>query len=395
MKIAMVSTSSSRAAGGIFEVERRLSLELAGGLGQDIKVFSGEDAFSEADAPAWLPLRPKVYPLAGPQAFGYCPGMAAELEKWSPDVAHLHMLWMYPSIVVSQWSRRSGRPFIITLHGMLDAWALRNSYWKKKLALWLYEHRNLKGAACVQVLSEAEAKSAREFGLKNPLAIIPNGMDVPDEYPAQEHPGNRRHLLFLGRLHPKKGLMNLIHAWNEVRCSEPGQHWTLTIAGWAELGHEVDLQKLARELNLAYRTPDQAADEDVISLIFSGPQFGADKEQCLRSCDAFILPSLSEGLPMSVLEAWAYGKPVIMTPMCNLPEGFAANAAIQSDPEIASLREGLMKMMRMTDVERQAMGLRGRRLVEARFTWAKVGERMAEVYRWMIEGGSAPSCVTL
>lgn len=394
MKIAMVSSSASRAAGGIFEVERRLSLELAGPLGHEVEVFSGEDTHSEVDAPSWRPLRPKLYRCAGPRAFGYSPGMSEGLEKWNPDVVHLHMLWMYPSLVVNRWGRASGRPYMITLHGMLDAWALRHSSWKKQMALCLYERRNLKGAACIQVLSEAEARSAREFGLSNPLAVIPNGMDLPDEVQFHKSSGSRRNLLFLGRLHPKKGLMILLRAWKAAMNSEAGKDWDLTIAGWAEVGHEEELVKLAVEFKIPYETAKRGGGgEGGVRLKFSGPQFGGEKERCLRDCDAFILPSLSEGLPMSVLEAWAYGKPMVMTPMCNLPEGFAAEAAIPVEPEVASLTEGILKLMQMTDAQRLAMGQRGRKLVETRFTWGRVGAQMADVYRWMVEGGTPPSCV--
>ena len=80
-----------------------------------------------------------------------------------------------------------------------------------------------------------------------------------------------------------------------------------------------------RKRTQAYRSCDA-------SVVFLGPQFGAEKSECYRACDAFILPSLSEGLPMTVLEAWSYAKPVLMTAECNLPEGFAAGAAVRIGP---------------------------------------------------------------
>ncbi len=393
MKIAMVSSSASRAAGGIFEVERRLSLELAGPLGHDVAVFAGADASSAADLPSWLPVQPKIYPCMGPRAFGYCPGMVAGLKAWDPEVAHLHTLWMYPSVAVSRWSRAAGKPSMITLHGMLDAWALQNSAWKKKLALRFYERKNLDQAACIHVLSEAEGRSAREFGLKNPLVVIPNGVDVPDTLPAVEPQGDRRVLLFLGRLHPKKGLMNLIRAWNEVKRCGMAAEWTLVIAGWAERDHDVELRKLADELGLAHRSAASAWDTEGAPLVFLGPQFGRDKERCLMLCDAFVLPSVSEGLPMSVLEAWAYGKPVVMTPMCNLPAGFKRGAALPVEPDVAGLKEGLLKLTAMTDDERRAMGGRGGQLVASQFTWSQVAAQMSGVYHWISRGGEAPACI--
>jgi glycosyltransferase involved in cell wall biosynthesis len=392
MKVAMLSSSVSRAAGGIFEAERRLSLELAGALDYDLGVFAVKDAFSDADMEVWRPLQPNVYPCIGPGAFGYSPGLLEGLTDWNPDLVHLHTLWMYPSVITQRWSRLTRRPYMITLHGMLDAWALNNSSWKKKLALALYERRNFTGAGCIQVLSLAEADSARKFGLRNPLAIIPNGMDVPRNAAPAEPIGDRRTLLFLGRLHPKKGLLNLLRAWNAVMNTDKGLAWDLRIAGWSEVGHENELTTLAAELNMPIETADKGPNPKA-RVKFSGPQFGADKELCLQDCDGFILPSLSEGLPMSVLEAWSYGKPVVMTDMCNLPEGFAAKAAIQTQPTMDSLKVSLLKLMSMNDAQRQEMGRRGRRLVESHFTWSRVRTQMTEVYDWMLHGGAAPSCI--
>jgi poly(glycerol-phosphate) alpha-glucosyltransferase len=117
-----------------------------------------------------------------------------------------------------------------------------------------------------------------------------------------------------------------------------------------------------------------------VDVVFFGPAFGEDKEQLLRSAEAFILPSFSEGLPMSVLEAWAYGLPVVMTPECNLPEGFATGAALEIRSGERSFQDGMRTLIEMTDQERAAMGLRGRRLVEEKFTWSKVAAQMRRLY---------------
>jgi poly(glycerol-phosphate) alpha-glucosyltransferase len=116
-----------------------------------------------------------------------------------------------------------------------------------------------------------------------------------------------------------------------------------------------------------------------VDVVFFGSAFGKEKEALLRSAEAFILPSFSEGLPMSVLEAWAYGLPVVMTPECNLPEGFASGAALEIRNSAVGF-EGMRTLIEMTDQERAAMGLRGRRLVEERFTWSKVAAQMCRLY---------------
>jgi poly(glycerol-phosphate) alpha-glucosyltransferase len=123
-------------------------------------------------------------------------------------------------------------------------------------------------------------------------------------------------------------------------------------------------------------------------VVFYGPAFGGEKVQLLRRADAFVLPSLSEGLPMSVLEAWAYGLPVVMTPECHLPEGFASQAAleIRNGKMGDSKWSGLQQLLDMSDSDRIEMGRRGRRLVEEKFTWPKVAAQMKQLYEEILGG---------
>jgi poly(glycerol-phosphate) alpha-glucosyltransferase len=255
--------------------------------------------------------------------------------------------------------------------------------WKKRIAALLYENQHLRRAACLRALSEAEAESIRSYGLRNPICAIPNGVDLPDlrESNAKTHSANRKTLLYLGRLHPKKNISNLIRAWNETFNSQCGSvgSWVLAIAGWDQDGYESQLKQIAAGT----------------SVVFLGPQFGAEKSECYRACDAFILPSLSEGLPMTVLEAWAYAKPVLMTPECNLSEGFEANAALRIGSSSDEISAGLKQIVEMSDEDRAAMGTRGRALVATKFSWSRIGERMRAVYEWMLGGGQTPETIRL
>jgi poly(glycerol-phosphate) alpha-glucosyltransferase len=257
--------------------------------------------------------------------------------------------------------------------------------WKKRIAALLYENQHLRRAACLRALTESEAQSIRSYGLSNPICVIPNGVDLPDlrESKAKTQSANPKTLLYLGRLHPKKNISNLIRAWNETFKSQrdSGDRWVLAIAGWDQGGYEAQLRQLTTDFGL------------LNSVIFLGPQFGADKSECYRGCDAFILPSLSEGLPMVVLEAWAHAKPVVMTPECNLPEGFEANAAVRIGTTSEEIAPGLKALREMSDDDRSRMGNRGRTLVETRFSWPRIGEQMRGVYEWMLGGGSSPDSV--
>ena len=190
-------------------------------------------------------------------------------------------------------------------------------------------------------------------------------------------------MLYLGRIHPKKGLPNFLRAWAAVRDRtrrEAGE-WTLVVAGWDQGGHEGELRRLAAELGVE------------TSVHFTGPLFGTAKASAYRHAQAFVLPSFSEGLPLVVLEAWAHALPVVMTPACNLPEGFAAAAALDARPEVESLTQALATLFQLDESGRTAMGQRGRALVEQGFTWSNVARQMHEVYGWMGHGRPRPSCI--
>ena len=161
------------------------------------------------------------------------------------------------------------------------------------------------------------------------------------------------------------------------------QEWQLLIAGWDDGGHQEGLKVLCEELGIS----------DSVS--FLGKRFGAEKDELLRSVDAFILPSFSEGLPMSVLEAWAYGLPVIMTGFCNIPEGFEAAAALMVEPTPESIAAGLHQLVDMSDVDLQIMGRNGRSLVEEKFAWPKIAASMKQTYEWCLAGGNPPECIEL
>ena len=147
------------------------------------------------------------------------PDMDERLDQINPEVLHTHGIWTYLSIGVPRWARRNQKPYIVSPHGMLDAWALDNSKLKKKVAAALYERRHLRGAACLHALCASEADSIRAFGLKNPIATIPNGIEIPEGRDLKSrYSAKKKIMLFLGRLHPKKGLENALRAWASARA---------------------------------------------------------------------------------------------------------------------------------------------------------------------------------
>jgi poly(glycerol-phosphate) alpha-glucosyltransferase len=156
--------------------------------------------------------------------------------------------------------------------------------------------------------------------------------------------------------------------------------WRLALVGWDDDGYAATCVAQIRALNLE-RT-----------CRWFGPALGEDKASALANCDAFILPSFSEGLPMAVLEAWSYRKPVFMTAACNLPEGFAAGAAIEiaTNPEI--LAERLVQSLEGSGAAASlvAMGAAGYELVRTRFNWDRVAVQFTGLYEWASGMGERP-----
>jgi poly(glycerol-phosphate) alpha-glucosyltransferase len=387
MNLAVVTPFLSRNGGGVSQVVRDISSELCR-QGLALEVLCLEDEHVDADC-AGVSFPYRTFSGRGPSGFGYSPGMREALGRSDAQLFHVHDMWMYPAAAAGSVGRRRNIPRIVSPHGTLDRWALGNSRWKKRCAAHLFANKNLRTAACIHALCGSEYESARNYGLTNPVAVIPNGIELPSGDNSGPAPwsdvigGDRDVMLFLGRIHPKKGLPELVRAWAKLKGEQRGasKKWALVIAGWSQGGHEDELRSLAHAGGIA--------DE----IVFLGPVFGERKTAALRHAKAFILPSYSEGLPMSVLEAWAHGLPVVMTAECNLPEGFAAGAACEIRPEAASIAEKCAEFFALSPEAQQQIGLNGRSLVERRFTWTKIAGEMIEVYKWILGGGERPDCV--
>ena len=372
MRIVMITGSLSRQAGGLFWSVRRLSQSLAH-AGAEVHVLGLRDSATAEDLAAWQPLAPCVFDPVMPTRLGYVPRLGHEIVKLAPDIVHLHGIWQGLSVQTARWAARGGA-VMISPRGMLDPWAMANAQLKKRVAS--YERANLNRATCLHALNVSEAAAIRSILPKAAIATIPNGIDVPDVTQQRSTPADGRpRLLFISRVHPKKGLMTFLDQWAAVqpRLTRP---WVLRIAGPDGAGHTAALQARVAELGLSE------------SVAFIGPVYGDDKACELAEAEAFVLPSQSEGLPMAVLEAWASGLPVLMTRACNLPEGFVAGAAIKLDDNAEQLFVGLEQ----TDLAK--MGARGRALAKDRFGWDSIVARHLTVYEWMVNNPSQLQCST-
>ncbi len=383
MRAALVTSSLSQAGGGVSAVVEDLSRALLAVV-PDVRVIGLRDAQWPIKSAEWNGAPASALAVRGPSALGYAPAALARLKDIDAAIVHTHGLWTYPSRAVSLWASRTRRPYIVSPHGMLDTWALSHSRWKKAIAARLYENAHLRGAACLHALCEAEAQSIRSLGFRNPIAVIPNGVAPPSPSPTAalppwgaRVPAGAKVMLFLGRLHPKKNLTALIDAWPKHELND----WHLVIAGWDQVGYS---QILANKI-------DQRCLADRIHLV--GPLFGVDKETAFRRADAFVLPSLSEGVPMAVLEAWSYGLPVLKTDACNLHEGFSAMAAERLSLDPRDMANDLSRFLTSQPAELKQMGRYGRALVERQFSWTAAAEKFLAVYEWLVNGAERPASV--
>lgn len=300
---------------------------------------------------------------------------------------HIHGLWQMSTSVAARAAQVNKRPYLISAHGMLESWALANKKLKKALYAALFERRNLRSATCLHALTEAEADDYRRFGLINPIAVIPNGVAVPlnassepflTRFPALR---GKRLVLFLSRLHAKKGLDLLATAWARTCRQWPEAH--LVLAGPDFEGTQARIEKHLDELGIRNR------------VTFTGMLTGSLKWSALASAECFVLPSYSEGLSVSVLEAMGMGLPVVITRQCNMPYVALYDCGWTIEPDSEQLASALRSLLEVRASDRSSFGKNGQRLVERRFNWPVIADQMTALYDWMAGAGPPPASLNL
>jgi len=300
------------------------------------------------------------------------------------SAVHIHGIWQEHSGIASRCAQAAGKPYLVSVHGMLEPWARRAKRWKKDIYWNLCEKRNLEEAHCLRALTQAEAGHYRSAGLRCPIAVIPNGVDIPSEitkqaffdlYPQLQ---GQKLVLFLGRLHRKKGIDILCESFASICRQHPDAH--LILAGPDSEDTKQELETQIRTLGIESR------------VTFCGMLRGNEKWAALRAANVFVLPSHSEGFSVAVLEAMGAGTPVIVSHQCYFPEVESSESGWLIDPEAHALTQVLNECLALSEAERQRIGSNGRRLAQTRFSWDVVGKQTADVLDW-IRGGSMPSSV--
>jgi glycosyltransferase involved in cell wall biosynthesis len=338
-------------------------------------IAAGEESTlcsTHGECPRYSDNRVLEFSRIKPDFLFYAPGLhyhARRLVK-DTDIVHGHGFYVGTNYFFGGAARRQAKPLVYHVHGIFEPWILRRSRWKKRLVHWLFEDANFRHVRLWRALTSKEADQIRACGIDGPIVVTPHGLNTADfgsppdptapiETPVVERLcKSRNRVLFMGRLHPKKGLDLLVPAW--AKMGTLLKDWELVIAGPDEAGYLQELEALIRS--------SDAADQ----IIVTGPVQGMSKTALLHSADVFVLPSYSEGFPMSLLEALACGVPVVATDACNFPEISTAAAGWVCRAELGSLTQALRTVLQTTGAERKELGRNGRTLIETRYAWPKI-----------------------
>ena len=377
----------SRSSGGPFESVSGLAAALADDPSIAVHVvgtFSDTREWAR-DQTKWSATHLSAMPSRGfCSAPALCSAILALCSDHNPrTVIHGQGLWDASSVAAAMLSTRTSLPLVISPRGMLEPWALAYRRRKKMLAWHLWQRRVLEAATLLHATSTQEAQSIRAAGLRNPVAVIPNGVRIPEvRAKAPALPRRAAHAskrcVFLSRIHEKKGLPLLIQAWAALRP----KGWVLEIAGFGEPAYVATITRMIRDLGC-------------VSIRFVGEKTGAAKADFLTDASLFILPSYSENFGVAVAEALAHGIPAITTH--GMPWKILADKRLgwwipsTTDALYAALQEAT----RLPHEELQQMGAAARDYANEAFSWSGVARNMAACYKWACEGGPLPQTILL
>ncbi len=304
-------------------------------------------------------------------------------ESKQVDLVHLHDIWHFPQLAAAVISRLRTTPYIVTPHGALEPWCLKQHRLLKSLAWFGYQKRVLGVARGVHALTHQEESTIRQLGLKVPTAVIPSGVDLEaidmylHELPVDGEGAGESgapFILYVGRLDRKKRLDLLIDTFAQLA----GAHRTLAllIAGPDPSGLRHELRNHASQMGLEGRVR------------FIGFVSERLKFQLLSRAELFVQPSYSEGLSVAVLESMACGTPVVVSKGCNIPEVAESAAGFCVDDKPSEISKAITVLLENPEL-RSSMARNARLLIEAKFTASRMAKAMKEFYRRSLDATGA------
>lgn len=314
------------------------------------------------------PTRTDCYPIDPRVKLMSIGGLFSNIKTFKPsnlELIHIHALWSPVLHKVSNWAYRNKVPVVWSPHGMLTPWAMNNKKWKKRLAWWVYQKKDLARAGLLHATAQSEVEDIRRLGLKNRIVVAPLGVKLGPLMVRSS--GAERTLLFVSRVQKKKGLINLARAWAKLP-HEVKEGWKVRIVGPDQEGHTKEVRAECEKLGI------------LTEWEFVGPKYGEELQGEYDNADLFVLPSYSENFGSVVIEALAHSIPVITTKATPWIELVEKGCGSWIEVGVEPLANAIHEALSLSDADRQAMGSRGRKLVEEKYTWDAVGKTMVKGY---------------
>ena len=334
-------------------------------LGQNVQLYAHDKdvkGFEEFDIHPFHILK---FPYNKQLAYSLSLKQEIVRESMDADIIQTNSLWQYPNFVMNNVPKSSNAKIVIVPRGTLSDYALSLSSIKKKIVLAIGQKKSLNNADMFIATCDKEYHDIRRFGLKQPVAIIPNGLELPELHKIEK----KRTVLFLARLHKVKGLDILLDVWKEITNEGSFSDWSLTIAG-------------PTTSDYAKQMISKSSDIDRVSFI--GEVYGDEKRNVMSEAAIYVLPTHTENFGISIAEALAHGTPVITTtgaPWAGLEE---YNCGKWIDLSHDNLKKTLIDMMQKSLEDLSIMGQNGREWISRDFSWTEIAEKTMKSYEWLL-----------
>lgn len=283
------------------------------------------------------------------------------LETEKPDIVHINGIWSPQNWGFQKEAQKLGIKVVLSPHGMLEPWIMDNNPLKKKLGMLIYQKKAIQKADILHATAQMETESIKFLGFTNPIVIIPNGIDLNDVKSVKTRYGTKK-MVFLSRIHPKKGIEILLDAWRNSKTDD----WTLEIAGNGDENYINQLNESAADLKNVY---------------FVGAKYNETKWDFLRSADVMILPTYSENFGIVVAEALAIGVPVITTKGTPWKDLETNKCGWWIDLSSDNLTKTIIKVFNTSTNELEDMGKNGRELIDNKYDIKKIAKEMINLYK--------------
>lgn len=304
-----------------------------------------------------------------------------EVLKGNYDLIHTQNLWMPLYHKMAKIARKHGIPYIMTPRGCLEPWCMKQKRIKKLVAFHLYQKRDLQQAACILATAKMEADNIRALGITAPIAIIPNGIDI-SEYECRTLEDKikvKKQILFLSRIHEKKGIEFLINVWEQLHIQFPD--WNVVIAGNGEEAYIQQLKAMIISKGL----------QGCVEII--PPVFGEDKHKLYCESSLFVLPTYSENFGMVIAEAMSCGVPVITTNGTPWQELNEKHLGWCIDLSIENLANTISEAINKGQDKLFELGQQCSKHIYDTYQYTEVAAKNKAVYEWIVNGGDKPEYV--